>query len=205
MGLLAFFTACMIHVGSYKAIGYVESIRWYWVSELILTVIMGALVVEGIYNLIRRIPGGTWVNWGITAVLGVMLVSANWNMLKSMAPWVVWDENKEAYLGGAQALEAITQPGDLIGSTGGGTIAYFIKDRTVVNLDGLINSYEYFQHLQAGNARDYLDRIGLDYVYGNEYMLSEADPYWAVLKNRLDKIGMVAGSTLFHYKIQPDQ
>ncbi len=32
-----------------------------------------------------------------------------------------------------------TEPGSLIGSTGGGVLGYFTQGRTIVNLDGLIN------------------------------------------------------------------
>ena len=50
-------------------------------------------------------------------------------------------------------LEEHTEPGSIIGITGGGNIGYFIHDRTVTNMDGLINSYPYFQALQIRAGR----------------------------------------------------
>ncbi len=68
----------------------------------------------------------------------------------------------------------------------------------VVNLDGLINSNEYFQYLKAGKANVYLDRIGLDYIYGNDYMLTSSDPYF-IFTNRVKVEKVILGSTLFRY------
>src|SRR3990172_13312504 len=40
-------------------------------------------------------------------------------------------------------LEENAPPGSVIGMTGGGNVGYLIHDRTIVNMDGLINSNEY--------------------------------------------------------------
>jgi hypothetical protein len=60
--------------------------------------------------------------------------------------------------------------------TGGGNVAYFIEGRAIVNMDGLINSYEYFLALRAGRADEYLASIGLDYIFSNPDILQNA-PY----------------------------
>jgi hypothetical protein len=112
----------------------------------------------------------------------------------------VHKEDVEGYLAGAKGLEATTEPGAVIGSTGGGVLGYFVKDRTIVNLDGLINSYQYFQMLKNGRANEYLDEIGMDYVYANKYILTSSEPYERMFRNRLEYIDMVVGSALFHYK-----
>jgi hypothetical protein len=83
--------------------------------------------------------------------------------------------------------------------TGGGDTAYFVRDRTIVNLDGLINSYEYFQALKAFNAASYLDKIGLDYIYANPYMIAETDPYWQNFRDRLILIQNFDTFTLYKY------
>ncbi len=82
------------------------------------------------------------------------------------------------YLDSVRFLEERTPPGAMIGMTGGGNVAYYIKDRVIVNMDGLINSPAYFEALQAGQANAYLDSIGLDYVFANPGML-EGVPYRA--------------------------
>jgi hypothetical protein len=114
-------------------------------------------------------------------------------------PHAVPPEHQEDYLTEVHTLETLTEPGALIGSTGGGTIGYFIKDRTVVNLDGLINSPEYFRSLRLGQGAAYLNRMGLDYVVGNHNMLTNSDPYVGLLDGHLNKITNIDETTLFHY------
>jgi hypothetical protein len=114
-------------------------------------------------------------------------------------PPTVRPENEEVYLGGAHGLEMYTEPGSLIGSTGGGVLGYFTQGRTIVNLDGLINSYEYYQLMQEGRASEYLDEIGLDYLYGARYVLEESEPYYNTFHGRTEYIGEVVGSSLMRY------
>ncbi len=103
-------------------------------------------------------------------------------------------------------MESFTEPGSKIGMTGGGLVGYFIEDRTVVNLDGLINSVEYFIAMQAGTAKAFLDELPLNYVYGNAYMLMESDPYREILSGRLIEIGLIHGYDDFIlYRYEPNQ
>ncbi len=118
----------------------------------------------------------------------------------NLFPYQVDPEYTEAYLGGAHALEMYTEPGSIIGTTGGGIVGYFIKERTIINLDGLINSPEYFQRMRRGKTSEYFDRIGLDYVYGNIYMVTQSDPYARMFSDRLELIGTVEGASFFRYK-----
>jgi hypothetical protein len=76
----------------------------------------------------------------------------------------------------AAFLEEHTKPGSIIGMTGGGNAGYFIKDRTVVNMDGLINSHEYFQLLKEKNAGKYLADMGMNYILANINILN-GSPY----------------------------
>ena len=64
-------------------------------------------------------------------------------------------------------IEENTQPGDIIGMTGGGNAGYFIHDRTIVNMDGLINSNDYFHALQNGEAPIYLSQHGVTIIFAN--------------------------------------
>jgi hypothetical protein len=114
------------------------------------------------------------------------------------------DEKKAYYIAEVRAVESYTEPGSKIGMTGGGLMAYFIQDRTIVNLDGLINSVEYFNAMKSGKAAKFLDAIPLNYVFGKPYMLLESDPYGSFLINRLEEIGYIRGNegfTLFKYHI----
>ena len=81
-------------------------------------------------------------------------------------------------------------------------MAYFLHDRTIVNLDGLMNSAEYLQALKTDQGTDFLDRMGLTYINASEVMVTGSDPYMRLLNNRLRKIGLIPGLesfTLFEY------
>ena len=60
--------------------------------------------------------------------------------------------------------------------TGGGNVGYYIQGRTIVNMDGLINSPAYFEALQTGRASDYLGQTGVDYIFANPEIL-KGPPY----------------------------
>ena len=72
-----------------------------------------------------------------------------------------------------------------------------------INVDGLINSKEYFNSLKTGTADRFLSDMNLDYVFGNSYMLLETDPYQGIFSGRIEPIGMIHGLssfTLYHYQ-----
>jgi hypothetical protein len=79
--------------------------------------------------------------------------------------------------GEVQFIRSQTKPGDVIGMTGGGFTAYFVPDRTILNLDGLINSADYFRRLQDGEVTEYLLENNMRYVYGEELIFLDSDPY----------------------------
>ena len=197
--MLPLFAACMVHIMAYKATGYAETIRWYWVIEMIFIVLMTALVLDLIYRALMKSEKSTRLMGAVTVLLSLALLANFSGMLIKQFPQRIPEENREAYLSGARALEEHTEPGSLIGSTGGGVIGYFIQDRTIINLDGLINSHEYFQALEAYEANDYLDRVGLDYIYGNPYMITSSDPYMNIFRLRAKYIDEFVGSAFFRY------
>jgi len=104
----------------------------------------------------------------------------------------------------AQIIQKNTDVGSVIGMTGGGVTAYFIQDRTIVNLDGLINGIDYYHQLRQGNADEYFKRIHLKYVFGAESMLLDSDPYRWVFTGRLMTINTFGGSTLYRFQL-PEQ
>jgi hypothetical protein len=114
--------------------------------------------------------------------------------------WDLPEGDQHDYIGETLNIQNNTQPGSVIGMTGGGVTAYFIQDRTIVNLDGLINGKEYFEQLKKGNADQYFDSIHMQYVYGSPDMLLDSDPYRWVLEGHLIVIKQLGGSTLFSYQ-----
>jgi hypothetical protein len=189
----------MLQLFYYHGTGYVNTRDWYWVSQMLVIVWLAAIFTELLYQQLLK--------WKIPAIAPVLIMSALamvWlfqygKMVIKLVPPTVLPENETAYLGPIQLLEQATEPGAVIGSTGGGNIAYFIHDRTIVNLDGLMNSVTYFKSMKNGTTSFFLDQIGLDYVFGNAYMITESDPYNTIFANHLEKIDSFANSTLFRY------
>jgi hypothetical protein len=107
------------------------------------------------------------------------------------------------YLIDARTLESLTDTGSMIGMTGGGSMGYFIEGRTIINLDGLINSPDYFEALRAGEGAGFLDQWGLDYIYGSAEMLTNSDPYWQLLDGHLEQIESKGEYTLYKYLAVP--
>ncbi|MEJ5225364.1 MAG: hypothetical protein WHV44_12980 [Anaerolineales bacterium] len=92
-----------------------------------------------------------------------------------------------------------TPPGDVIGMTGGGDVAYFISGRTIVNLDGLINTTEYFTLLRQYRAAEYTQSVGVDYIYANPYLIMETDPYNRNFAPYLTRIADLGEFSLFRF------
>ena len=92
-------------------------------------------------------------------------------------------------------LETRTKPGDLIGMTGGGNVGYLIHNRTIVNMDGLVNSSRYFQALKNGTGADYLYNSGVRYIFANPDLLNSL-PYRGQYSNRLEPLVSWGGKDL---------
>jgi hypothetical protein len=114
-------------------------------------------------------------------------------------PYHYWAPNTP-YMDIVPLLEEHTEPGSIIGLTGGGNVGYFIHDRAIVNMDGLINSYAYFQALQTGQGGQYLYNIGLDYVLANPVILDQ-QPYKGQFDEYLQPLNIFyGGKQLMHYR-----
>jgi len=192
--LLPLFVGCALQITSYFSTHYISMHDWYWVGEMICITLALGILLDGQ----RHLPAWRRALVGLAAgAVSVALVYNLYSTVQTLVPVAPEIGYEDGYLWGARGLEELTPPGAMIGTPGGGAVAYFIQDRTIVNLDGLMNSYEYFQEMQAGKAGAYLDRLGLRYAYGNQYMLSESDPYWQAFKGRLRFVKKVVGTDFF--------
>jgi hypothetical protein len=102
------------------------------------------------------------------------------------------------YMEVATFVEMHTPPGSLVGMTGGGNVGYFIHDRTIVNMDGLINSYPYFQANKERKGSDYLSDMGMDYIFANPDFL-EIQPYRGQYTGRLEIIDSYGGKDIMRF------
>jgi len=92
--------------------------------------------------------------------LGLGLVAAVAVQARSLD--VRRDRHLTAVAEGARWAREHLEPGAIVAMTDAGVFAY-LSGLTTVNLDGLINSYDYLESLRAGRVREYLDRKGVDY------------------------------------------
>ena len=177
IGLSALAAGCFIHVLSYKTTGYLHAKYWYWISEMILIVLVCGLVIgSAIKNWMGTRSGHDFVRG--FSYLGVTLLIAGFMIsIFRDFPFNGTAVSQYDYLGEKNFIESQTGPGDVIGMTGGGLVGYFVPDRKIVNLDGLINSAEYFEKLRSDQAKNYLEDIGVKYIYGEEPVLLDSDPY----------------------------
>ncbi|MBI5352090.1 MAG: hypothetical protein HZB50_05585 [Chloroflexi bacterium] len=174
-GLPILLTAGIFQVLSYNLTGYAGIKEWYWITQPILLVLAFSLAAHILIQPLQKYPIVKIATWIIVAA--IILPQARSfavSTIKSMPQKA--DHSALSAEDMVRFLEENTPPGSMIGMTGGGTTAYFIQGRTIVNLDGLINSPDYFTYMKAGDANTYLKKIGLDYVFANTSMLRGA-PY----------------------------
>jgi hypothetical protein len=194
---------CLFQIAYYTTVGYAHTRVWYWVAEALVTTLLISVLLDGFFTWIDNFKTKTnWISATITGILVVILVFIHVRYITNMVKMTVTPGSEEAYRTETSEVEDLTPVGAKIGMTGGGMVSYFIKDRTIVNMDGLINSAAYFNAMKNGTATQFLDAIPLDYVYGNEYVVLVSDPYGEILKNRLHKIGVIRGYdnfTLYQY------
>lgn len=203
LGLIVVFIGLVAQILSYTATSYIHIRTWYWATEMLFTVLCLGILLECFYGALQRVRIKPVVWAAAMGVMSLVVLGFFGSMLRLNFPLEVSADHQQDYLAGIPPLEDLTEPGAMIGSTGGGRIAYFINDRTVVNLDGLINSPEYFRDLRSGQGALYLDRMGLDYVVGNNNMLTNSDPYSSEFKGHLEKITNIDDLTLFRYIPSP--
>jgi hypothetical protein len=195
--ILPIFIACFIQFAVYKATGYLGTRSWYWVTEMLCLALLGSVWVEALFELFRRVRV-PYLAWGTTVIAAMLLLTANYRRLNALVP--TYDVAALTNTpDGVTLLERATQPGDLIGSTGGGKVAYYIHGRTIINLDGLMNSPGYFELMKQCRASEYLDEIGLKYVLGAGYMLTQSDPYRCNIGSHLKYLETLGNSGLFAY------
>jgi hypothetical protein len=204
-GLPLLFIGSWIQILSYSTTGYVSPKEWYWLTEILTLITAGALALDMIFNpLFKKWVTAQVIAAGAVVVFGAYLAWNYWSVVHSQLTYQPLKPGTP-YMVAAGYLEARTAPGDVIGMTGGGNVAYFIHDRTIVNMDGLINSYTYFQDLKNGTASNYLYQTGMRYVFANPGLL-ESSPYRGQYTNRLKIIDTSwGGKYLMQFLPEPDQ
>ena len=191
LAIIPLLSASWLQVLYYNSSGYASFKEWYWVSQLILIVLSLSLMLGMLYKSLHRFQYTQFVFWIFAAYLGINMGVSFWKNIQNSMPYNYWSADAP-FIDVGPLLEKHTEPGSLIGITGGGNIGYFIHDRTILNMDGLINSNAYFQALQVGQAGAYLENIGLDYVLANPVILDQ-QPYKGQFNEYLDHLNIYYG------------
>ena len=175
--IIPLFLGTLVHYSYYKILGYLGSRAWYWVGGSFLIIIVIAVVLENIILTLSdiKVIKTHYLSICIVFVIGFLILKPH--LVSSMSRLTYKSDETHLYLKKSDWLEQRTEPGSIIGMTGAGTTAYFIKDRVIMNLDGLVNSEEYFIKLKDGSADDYLEQKEVAYIFGNQYILLETEPY----------------------------
>ncbi len=204
LSIIPLLSGAWLQVLYYNALKYAAHKEWYWVSQLVIIVLTFSLVGGILYTWIRKIPYRHVFGWSLAALVGLNMGMGFWKAIQEAMPYHHWEPDT-AYMDIVPLLEEHTEPGSIIGLTGGGNVGYFIQDRTIVNMDGLINSYAYFQALQKRTGGEYLQNIGLDYVLANPVILDQ-QPYKGQFNEYLEPLNIYyGGKQLMHYSMPEDE
>ena len=176
-GMIPLFVGSWLQVLAYNVTGYASPKEWYWLLQPILIVLLAAILFRVISDLLIRdaCRRRATLLWALVAWYGITTGFGYWRDAYLLNPYGAHAPGTP-YTPIIPFLEANTEPGSLIGMTGGGNVGYLMPGRTIVNMDGLINSNAYFQAMQAGTGADYLYDTGLRYVFANPTIL-ESNPY----------------------------
>ena len=141
------------------------SYGWYFVPAYLMMALIVPVNCCAAVHFIRRFIGprshrvANIMSLGI--VQGIVVVGAAFLFVKAAAPFReveasshsarVADEWAEAFYGGTQLMNRVLPENSVVGSWDAGVIGYFSRF-PVVNLDGLVSSYDYFHATNV--ARD---------------------------------------------------
>ena len=185
LSIIPLLCGAMFQVFYYHMLGYSAYKDWYWILQQVLIVLVLSLMLGMLYQGIRKIRAIRIVAWGLAVVIGLYLGAIFWSYIQGNMTHGEWAAD-DPYMDISAFLEEHTEPGSIIGMTGGGNAGYFIKDRTIVNMDGLINSYQYFQFLKEKEAGKYLADMGMNYVLANIQLLDSL-PYRGQYRDYLEQ------------------
>ncbi len=201
-GIIPLFVGSWIQIFAYNVTGYAAPKEWYWLTEPILLTIVTVLVIDKVLEFcLKRSKITNTLVWLLVAWFGVRTAYSYWHDTYLLNPYGQTPASAP-YMDLVPYIESHTRPGDIIGMTGGGNLGYFIHDRTIVNMDGLVNSIGYFEALKNGTGADFLYNKGVRYVFANPDLLNSL-PYRGQYVNRLEPLVSWGGKDLMRLLPKP--
>ena len=200
LAIIPLMTASIFRMLYFYISGYVHMRIWYWTVETFFVFFLISIVVVIGWEFVSKFRI-TRIMIGSTA--GVIMLATLFLFINNLTityPWKVNPKLAEDYLVIPRMVEEQTKPGSVIGTPGGGSLSYFITDRVIVNLDGLMNSKEYFDGLRSSDTYEIMKRSNIQYIYANKYAVTESTPYAAIFNGRLTRIGKVFNKLIYLYQ-----
>lgn len=201
MAFIPLLAGCGIQVLSYSATSYGGAKEWYWVGQMVLTTLAGSFFIDLLLKPFQKIKIARLVLEVASVLLGAYFAYTLGEFVVTSMRHGYFPADRP-YMEVLEYLEENTPPGSIIGMTGGGNVGYLIKDRTIVNMDGLINSYEYFHALQNGEAPTFLFERGMTIVFANPQLLA-IPPYYGQFAPYLERFGSYGGKGLLYLLEEP--
>jgi hypothetical protein len=198
LSLLPLLAGGFIQIWTYNIRSYIALGEWYWIAQMLFTFLMLCVLIGGLIQLLPQKIYESKAGIAVAGLLSLVVFGFFSRMVVGLVPLDPSQVNNPLTRNIA-FLRANTRPGDVVGLTGGGYVSYFLNDRHVINLDGLISSYDYYQHLRNHEGPAYFNEIGLKYVFGNPYIIQQTDPYKAIFVDRLTVVKELDPLTLFEY------
>ena len=201
MALIPLGVGCGIQLLSYSATAYGGAKEWYWAGQMILVVLAGGLTIDLILRPLQKIKVARITFELASVFLGIFLAIQFGDFVRTVMRYNYFPKDRP-YMEVLPFLEQNTSPGSIIGMTGGGNVGYFIHDRTIVNMDGLINSNDYFHALQNKEAPAYLYQHGVQVIFANAQLLT-VPPYYGQFAPYLERYNSYGGKGLLFLLEKP--
>jgi hypothetical protein len=185
LGALLHFTysACFTTWGTFS---------WHFASYIPLLLFVGASVFAWLK--LRRLP---WVGTALSGVILVLcIVGTSWGWAAKKRVHDMW------YFAATWAHEK-TPEDATFGMTDCGYFAYFSHRRTI-NLDGLINGYEYQHALTSSDLPRYFQHCGLNYVCDYEVVVNGREQHLVHL-NRIMESEYLKGKRGYQFHLQKNE
>jgi hypothetical protein len=204
MALIPLAVGCGIQILSYTTTAYGGAKEWYWISQMLLVTLTGSVLLDLILRPLQRIKITRLTLQLASFALSIFLVYQFNSYVTYMMRHNYFPPDPEyrAILPILPYLEENTPHGSVIGMTGGGNAGYYIHDRTIVNMDGLINSVDYFHALQNGEGAIYWRQHGVTIIFASPRRRT-LPPYNGQFAPYLENYNEYGGKNLMYLLEEP--
>ena len=189
--VLGFWVGCALHFGYSFFFTFWPADSWHFASYVPLIFVFAGTAFAFLWRFSRILTATTAVM--ILVGSGCLLALSLSEKVTHHGVWhtaAVWAKEN-------------TSPESIFAMTDCGYFSYFSR-RTTVNLDGLINSYDYQLALESGTLDEFLEDCGVDYFNGYE-VPDWAHPFYSIrLKSFLFGSGPRKQRIAYHILLPTD-